>query len=147
MAVWDIFEWLRERHHEGDLKPDFQRLDLLLPYHPPCQYRAHHIGNPATEIMSLIPGLDVRQSQALCCGGAGTYVYKKEKYQIAMDVGRDLFDFVAEQGQEVTMTACTSETCRWHIESATGLPCRHPIEVLAAAYGLYDLEKRKLLNH
>jgi glycerol-3-phosphate dehydrogenase subunit C len=42
------------------------------------------------------------------------------------------------------MTACTSETCRWHIESATHLPCRHPIEVLAAAYGLYDLEKRRL---
>lgn len=146
MAVWDIFEWLQELRDEGQLKTDFQRLDMVLPYHPPCQYRAHRLGNPALEIMSLIPGLDVRESHARCCGGAGTYVYKKEKYQIAMDVGQELFDFVDEQGPEVSMTACTSETCRWHIESATNLPCRHPIEVLAAAYGLYDLDSRQLLN-
>jgi glycerol-3-phosphate dehydrogenase subunit C len=144
MAVWDIFEWLRDLHQQGQLKTDFQPLNMVLPYHPPCQYRAHHIGSPVMDILTLIPGLDVRESHARCCGGAGTYVYKKEKYQIAMDVGKELFTFFADQGPQVTMTACTSETCRWHIESATHLPCRHPIEVLAAAYGLYDLEKRKL---
>jgi glycerol-3-phosphate dehydrogenase subunit C len=144
MAVWDIFEWLRDLRFNGQLKTDFQPINMVLPYHPPCQYRAHHIGSPVMDILSLIPGLDVRESHARCCGGAGTYVYKKEKFQIAMDVGKELFTFFADQGPQVTMTACTSETCRWHIESATHLPCRHPIEVLAAAYGLYDLEKRKL---
>ena len=146
MAVWDIFEWLRERRDEGTLRTDFQPVEMVLPYHAPCQYRAHRLGNPALEIMRLIPGLDVRESHAACCGGAGTYVYKKEKYQIAMDVGKELFDFVADQGDDVTMTACTSETCRWHIETGTDLPSRHPIEVLAAAYGLYDLVGRKLIN-
>ncbi len=146
MAVWDIFEWLRERRDEGTLRTDFQPVEMVLPYHAPCQYRAHRLGNPALEIMRLIPGLDVRESHAACCGGAGTYVYKKEKYQIAMDVGKELFDFVADQGDDVTMTACTSETCRWHIETGTDLPSRHPIEVLAAAYGLYDLVERKLIN-
>jgi glycerol-3-phosphate dehydrogenase subunit C len=145
-AVWDMFEWLLERHEEGDFKTDFRPIDMVLPYHPPCQYRAHRIGNPALEIMELIPGLDVRESRARCCGGAGTYVYKKEKYQISMDVGAELFDFVRDQGDRVTMTACTSETCRWHIETGTNLPCRHPIEVVAAAYGLYDLETRELVN-
>ncbi len=119
---------------------------MVLPYHAPCQYRAHRLGSPSLEIMSLIPELDIRESHARCCGGAGTYVYKKEKYQIAMDVGQELFSFIEEQGKDVTMTSCNSETCRWHIESATHLPCRHPIEVLAAAYGLYDLDKRKLVN-
>lgn len=144
MAVWDMFEWLRDLRFNGQLKTDFQPINMVLPYHPPCQYRAHHIGSPVMDILTLIPGLDVRESHARCCGGAGTYVYKKEKYQIAMDVGQELFTWVDDQGPQITMTACTSETCRWHIESATHLPCRHPIEVLAAAYGLYDLEKRKL---
>ena len=144
MAVWDMFEWLRDLHDQGQLRTDFKRLDMVLPYHAPCQYRAHHLGSPVMEVLSLIPGLDLRESCARCCGGAGTYVYKKEKYQIAMDVGEELFRFVREQGDAVKMTACTSETCRWQIEAGTGLPCRHPIEVLAAAYGLYDLEKRKL---
>ena len=145
MAVWDIFEWLRELQDVGQLQTDFRPLPMVLPYHPACQYRAHRIGSPALEIMSLIPELDIRESHARCCGGAGTYVYKKEKYQIAMDVGEELFNFVKAQGPEVTMTACNSETCRWHIETGTDLPSRHPIEILAAAYGLYDLDKRDLV--
>ena len=62
-----------------------------------------------------------------------------------MDVGRELFDFVAAQGDDVAYTACDSETCRWQLEHGTQRPSRHPIELLAAAYGLYDLEKRELL--
>ncbi|MCB9421799.1 MAG: anaerobic glycerol-3-phosphate dehydrogenase subunit C [Ardenticatenaceae bacterium] len=146
MATWDIFEWLRERHEAGELKTDFQQLEMVLPYHAPCQYRAHRIGKPALEILSLIPGVDVRESHARCCGIAGTYGYKAEKYQIGMDVGAELFEFVREQGSDVTMTACDSETCRWQMEHGTDLPSRHPIEFLAAAYGLYDLEKRQLTN-
>lgn len=145
MAVWDMFEWLMEVHNDGQLKTDFRPLPMVLPYHAPCQYRAHKIGSPALEIMRLIPQLDIRECHARCCGGAGTYVYKKEKYQIAMDVGQELFDFVKAQGTEVTMTSSNSETCRWHIESGTDLPCRHPIEILAAAYGLYDLDQRDLV--
>ncbi|MCA9928065.1 MAG: anaerobic glycerol-3-phosphate dehydrogenase subunit C [Anaerolineales bacterium] len=146
MATWDIFEWLRERHDLGELKTDFAEMNMVLPYHAPCQYRAHRVGKPALEILALIPGVDVRESHARCCGIAGTYGYKAEKYQIAMDVGAELFDFVADQGAEAKMTACDSETCRWQLEHGTNKPSRHPIEFLAAAYGLYDLEKRQLVN-
>ena len=70
----------------------------------------------------------------------------KEKYEIAMAVGQELFDFVKDQGPEVKLTACDTETCRWQIEKGTQLPSRHPIEILAAAYGLYDLDERVLTN-
>ncbi len=146
MGTWDIFEWLRDLYDQGQLKTDFRPMNMVLPYHPPCQYRAHRVGKPAMEVMQLIPGLEVRDSEAPCCGIAGTYGYKVEKYQIGMDVGRQLFDFVRAQGNGITMTACDSETCRWQLEHGTHLPSRHPIEVLAAAYGLYDLETRKLVN-
>ncbi len=142
-ATWDIFEWLRDLHDAGALRTDFRPLDMKLPYHAPCQFRAHRVGKPALEIMALIPGLDISESHARCCGIAGTYGYKQEKYQIGMDVGEELFDFVRSQGPEIGMTACDSETCRWQLEHGTNLPSRHPIEVLAAAYGLYDLERRR----
>jgi glycerol-3-phosphate dehydrogenase subunit C len=145
MATWDIFEWLRERHEAGELRTDFQAIEMVLPYHAPCQFRAHRVGKPALEILELIPGVDVRESHARCCGIAGTYGYKAEKYQIGMDVGAELFDFVLDQGDDVAMTACDSETCRWQMEHGTDKPSRHPIEFLAAAYGLYDLEKRDLI--
>ena len=66
-----------------------------------------------------------------------------------MDVGAELFAFVATQVAEpethgsVSYTACDSETCRWQLEHGSGLPSRHPIELLAAAYGLYDLQARR----
>ncbi len=145
MATWDIFEWLRERYEAGELKTDFRRMEMVLPYHAPCQYRAHRVGKPALDILRLIPGVDVRESHARCCGIAGTYGYKAEKYQIGMDVGAELFDFVAEQG-DVALTACDSETCRWQLEHGTDKPSRHPIEILAAAYGLYELNGRDVVH-
>lgn len=146
MGAWDIFEWLHELVDKREFKTDFKNIEMVLPYHAPCQYRAHRVGKPALEILEMIPGLDVRESHARCCGIAGTYGYKVEKYQIGMDVGEELFRFVREQGEEATITACDSETCRWQLEHGTHKPSRHPIEILAAAYGLYDLEKRRPLR-
>ena len=145
-ATWDIFEWLRELLIRDELETDFRPMEMTLPYHAPCQYRAHRVGKPALEIMELIPGIKLPESQARCCGIGGTYGYKVEKYQIAMDVGQELFEFVREQGSGVELTACDSETCRWQLEHGTGIPSRHPIEILAAAYGLYDLDSRNCLN-
>jgi glycerol-3-phosphate dehydrogenase subunit C len=120
----------------GALRTDFRPLPMKLPYHAPCQQRAHRVGKPALELMALIPGLEIAESHARCCGIAGTYGYKVEKYQIAMDVGAELFDFVASAGREMfEYTACDSgaKTCRWQLESmALDLPSRHPIEILAA---------------
>ena len=153
LATWDVFEWLRQRLDQGELPTDLRPLDdtrpFILPYHAPCQLRAHRIGKPALDVLAQIPGLDLRESHARCCGIAGTYGYKAEKYQIAMDVGAQLFAFVAAQVAEpvphgsVSYTACDSETCRWQLEHGSGLPSRHPVELLAAAYGLYDLHARQ----
>ena len=145
MGTWDIFEWLRELHEAGELPTNFNNIDLTVPYHAPCQMRAHRVGKPALEILSLIPDLRLPESHAACCGIAGTYGYKKEKYDIGMAVGADLFDFVLSQSSEVRYSACDSETCRWQMDHGTGIPSRHPIEFLAMAYGLYDIETRTLI--
>ncbi len=141
-AVWDIFEWIRE--HEDELPRDFVPMEMVIPYHQPCQYRAHRVGRPAMDVLELIPGVEVHESRARCCGIAGTYGYKKEKYDIAMKVGEELFSFILaeEEHHHTEYNACDSETCRWQIEHGAGQDSRHPIEILAAAYGLYDLETR-----
>jgi glycerol-3-phosphate dehydrogenase subunit C len=112
-----------------NLKP----IPLTLPYHVPCQYRGHRLGRPGIEVLDRIPGLRVIESEAACCGIAGTYGFKIEKYPIAMQVGEPLFEFVRQFGARLVV--CDSETCRWQITHATGLPAIHPIELLAAAYG------------
>jgi glycerol-3-phosphate dehydrogenase subunit C len=131
--TYDIFEFLLLLHQRGGLNTDFFPIDRALPYHPPCQLRAHRIGRPALDVLALIPGLRVEESSADCCGIAGTYGLKKEKYQIGMDVGARLFDFIRRSGSDLAL--CDSETCRWQITHGSRVATKHPIEVLREAYG------------
>ncbi|NJN14942.1 MAG: anaerobic glycerol-3-phosphate dehydrogenase subunit C [Oscillochloris sp.] len=131
-GTYDIFEFLRDLADRDELDTNFRPMERHLPYHPPCQLRAHRIGRPALDLLALIPGLQITESHAACCGIAGTYGLKTEKYQIAMDVGADLFQFVRDSKSDLAL--CDSETCRWQITHGSGVDSRHPIEILAEAY-------------
>jgi glycerol-3-phosphate dehydrogenase subunit C len=125
---------LLELAEAGQLKTDFNPIEAEFPYHSPCQLNAHNMGLPALDLMKMIPGVIINHVDADCCGIAGTYGYKKEKYQIGMDVGRPLFEQVIASGSDVAI--CDSETCRWQIGAATGAKMIHPVELIAYAYGL-----------
>ena len=139
-ATWDICEFLLDLHEQGRLDTRFGRLDEDLPYHAPCQLRSHGIGLPAMDLFALVPGLRAADMDHDCCGIAGTYGMKKEKYPIGMAVGGPLFDKIRASGAQEA--ACDSETCRWQIEKATGTRTRHPIEILLQAYRAGDAESR-----
>jgi anaerobic glycerol-3-phosphate dehydrogenase C subunit/anaerobic glycerol-3-phosphate dehydrogenase B subunit len=132
--TYDVCELLVALHHRGELRTDFRALAESVAYHAPCQQQGHWIGKPALELLELIPGLTVFEMNARCCGIAGTYGLKAEKYDIAMAVGSELFDQVAGCGAQTV--ACDSETCRWQITHGTGRPSVHPIDFLHRAYGL-----------
>lgn len=144
--TYDLSEFLLLLKVEGQLNGEFHPLPIRLGYHPPCQYRAHWLGNPGRDVLELIPGLEIFESHAVCCGVAGTYGYKIEKYDIAMQVGKSLFDFIRNNTYPATI--CESETCRWQIAQATQLPVFHPVELIAAAYGMQPEGKLiDILNH
>ncbi len=132
--TYDICELLVHLHDRGELRTDFEPVHETVAYHAPCQLQAHWIGKPALELLALIPGLELHELDARCCGIAGTYGLKREKYEIAMDVGADLFAQVESSGAAVV--ACDSETCRWQIEHGTGRASVHPVELVHRAYGL-----------
>ncbi len=133
--TYDFNEFLLILVDEGKLNLNFNPLSLTLGYHVPCQYRAHRIGKPGLQILDCIPGLKIIDSQAACCGIAGTYGYKKEKYDIAMEVGQPLFQFILQDMVDSPVVVCDSETCRWQIKHATGKPAVHPAEIIAKSYG------------
>jgi glycerol-3-phosphate dehydrogenase subunit C len=132
--TYDICELLLELHDRGELKTDFQPVNETVAYHAPCQQQGHWVGKPALELLALVPGLEVKEMNARCCGIAGTYGLKVEKYDISMAVGRDLFEQVQASG--AASVACDSETCRWQITHGTKRPSVHPIDYLHRAYGL-----------
>ncbi|HEX2843817.1 MAG TPA: heterodisulfide reductase-related iron-sulfur binding cluster, partial [Candidatus Limnocylindria bacterium] len=138
-ATWDICELLVDLHDRGELDVDLAPISESLPYHPPCQLKSHGIGTPAMDLFRLIPGLRAVDSDHDCCGAAGTYGLKAERWQIAQDVGAPLFARVRASG--ASRAACDSETCRWQIEQSTGVPTVHPITILAESYRRADADR------
>jgi len=131
-AVYDICEYLADLADEGALDTSFRPLRARAIYHPQCQLMAHGAGMPALDLLALVPELHVELSVVGCCGMAGTYGTKAEKYDIAMDVGEGLWE--QAKATRPDFIVCDSETCRWHIAKATGLPVYHPLQVLDHAY-------------
>jgi glycerol-3-phosphate dehydrogenase subunit C len=131
-AVYDICEYLAGLADEGALDTSFRPLRARAIYHPQCQLMAHGVGTPALDLLALVPELQVEQSVVGCCGMAGTYGTKVEKYDIAMEVGNGLWEQARTTRSDFIV--CDSETCRWHIAKATGLPVYHPVQVLDHAY-------------
>ena len=140
-SMYDLCEFLLQLHERGALRTDFSSLPLTVPYHAPCQQRGHGIGKPALDLLALVPDLHMIELDADCCGIAGTYGLKKEKYEISMAVGKRLFDDISASGSN--LAACDSETCRWQIEKATGTSLRHPVEILAEAYAAGDRQANR----
>jgi len=132
--IRDMMEFLLELHEAGELPTDFRPIEMTVPYHAPCQLKSQGIGMPAMEVLKLIPGLTVVESGKACCGIAGTYGLKKEKYEIAQAVGKPLFDMVKATNPDLAL--CDTETCRWQIAQSSGVRTEHPIFLVHRAYGL-----------
>jgi len=133
-GVWDFMEFLRHLHAQGRLDLNFRSLERTLPYHAPCQLKAHGMGRPAMDVLALIPGLRLFEIDADCCGIAGTYGFKAEKRAIAEQVGEPIVEAVRAGGYDTVV--CDTETCRWQIAALTGARAIHPVVLVAEAYGL-----------
>lgn len=132
--TYDICEFLAELDAEGMLATDFGPVPMTVTYHAPCQQQGHNMGKPALDLLGQIPELTVIELDRACCGIAGTYGLKREKYDIAMKVGSGLFGDIRAEAPDLAV--CDSETCRWQISHGTGVRSVHPVEILHRAYGL-----------
>lgn len=107
---------------------------LRIGYHQPCHLKAQQIGNPSLELLREIPGVEVIDLAAGCCGMAGTFGMKAGTYDFSMAVGAPLFNRVAEVAPDLVVSECS--TCRMQLQQATGRQAVHPVVLLAEAYGL-----------
>lgn len=101
---------------------------MIMPYHIPCHLRSLGIGFPAIDLMNLIPGLTVRELGTYCCGMAGTYGFKSDKYEITRAIGQDLARQLAKTDGDYAASDC--EACRMQIENMSSKKAIHPIKML-----------------
>jgi glycerol-3-phosphate dehydrogenase subunit C len=129
--IFDIFEFLRNLKESNGFNTHFKELSMKAAYFAPCHLRALGIGLPALEILRLIPGLQIDNIEADCCGMGGTFGFKKEKYEISQEIGRDLAEAIDHLKPEIVLSDC--EGCRMQIRHLTGLKVLHPIQILRDA--------------
>jgi glycerol-3-phosphate dehydrogenase subunit C len=129
--TFDIFDFLRNLKEIRNLNMDFKELPLKVAYFAPCHLRSLGIGLPALEILRLIPDLQIDNIEADCCGLGGTFGFKKEKYEISQEIGRDLVEAIDPLKPEIVLSDC--EGCRMQIRHLTGLKVLHPVQLLRDA--------------
>jgi glycerol-3-phosphate dehydrogenase subunit C len=127
----DICEFLLRLHEEEKPAATFRPVSMKAAYFAPCHLRSLDMGMPALELLRLIPGLDVRLLDADCCGLGGLYGFKKEKFTIAEEIGKDLTEAVDRMKPDIILTDC--EGCRMQIRHLTGLRVLHPLQLLRDA--------------
>ena len=103
-------------------------------YHTPCHMERLGWGIFSTELIKMIPGVELTVLDSNCCGIAGTYGFKKENYEVSQAIGKPLFDQIAKLKPDYV--ACDCETCKWQIEMSTGKEVKNPISILAEALDL-----------
>ena len=131
----DLFEYLARLHADGALDTRFPRPVGAITYHVPCHLRAQNIGTRSADVLRAIPGTEVTVVER-CSAVDGTWGFKTQYFDLSMKVAKPLFDAVRTAGAATVATDCPLAALQ--IAQGTGAEPRHPIQVLAHAYGFDD---------
>ena len=130
--LYDSAEFLLELYDQGRLNTQFVRQQGKYLYHAPCHLRAQGIGRPALDLLNMLPGIEITDADAGCCGISGSYGFKDDKYEISMLIGEELFRTIKAGQVDGVVSDCG--TCRMQIAHGTGARTLHPLALLAKAY-------------
>jgi len=97
-------------------------------YHAHCQQRTMGLSEYTLEVLDRC-GYDVTTSDVECCGMAGSFGYKREYYELSMDVGSNLETQLREADADHVVASGTS--CIDQIGDLLGDEPDHVIELLA----------------
>ncbi|MWV63411.1 (4Fe-4S)-binding protein [Halorubrum sp. JWXQ-INN 858] len=99
-------------------------------YHAHCQQRTLGLEAYTTAVLDRL-GYDVVESDVECCGMAGSFGYKREYYELSMDVGKHLGDrFAAADARDRTVVA-SGTSCGEQLDDLLDRGSRHPVELVA----------------
>jgi FAD/FMN-containing dehydrogenase/Fe-S oxidoreductase len=104
-------------------------------FHGHCHEKAG-VGTEASRaLLERIPGAEVVELDAGCCGMAGSFGFEAEHYELSRQVG-ELRLFPALRAEPDAVVAATGVSCRQQIGHFAGRTARHPVELVAEAAGL-----------
>jgi Fe-S oxidoreductase len=130
-----IEELLVEAIDDGSLvlRPDSPVSGRRILFHGHCHQKALVSTAGTVALLRRIPGAQVDEVDAGCCGMAGSFGFEAEHYDLSMQIGSlRLFPAIATEPAG-TIVAATGVSCRQQIAHGTGRAARHPVELVRAA--------------
>jgi glycerol-3-phosphate dehydrogenase subunit C len=130
--TYDICEYLMKRHEAGVLDTNFTGPVGRIAYHLPCHLKAQNIGFKSRDLLALIPGTEVKMTEG-CSGVDGTWGFKKEYFNLSLEVAKGLTDKIDAASPDAVASDCPLACLQ--IEKVRGRKPEHPIRILRKAYG------------
>ncbi len=117
------------------IPPDSPFAGKRIVVHGHCHQKAIAGTAGTVALLRAIPGAEVVEIDAGCCGMAGSFGFEVEHYDLSMRIGESrLFPALREE-PESTLIAATGVSCRQQISHGTGRAAAHPVEIVYAALG------------
>ena len=102
-------------------------------FHGHCHQKVE-VGTASTmRLLRRIPGVQVDELDAGCCGMAGSFGFESEHYALSMAVGADRLFPAIEAEPEGTVIAATGVSCRQQIAHGVQRRAWHPVELIREA--------------
>lgn len=98
--------------------------------HPHCHQRSMGLAAPARALLSRIPGAQVTDLEAGCCGMAGSFGYTQDHYDVSRAIGeRKLLPAARALDDRSTLVA-GGTSCRHQVAHFAGVRAAHPAVLL-----------------
>ena len=102
-------------------------------FHGHCHQKALTGTKASVALLERIPGAEVVELDAGCCGMAGSFGFEAEHYDLSMQIGETRLFPALRAEDPGTLVAATGVSCRQQIGHGVGLQARHPVELVRAA--------------
>ena len=147
-STFDISQYVIDISQKEGLVPGLKSINESVFLHVACHARAQNIGNKAHEMLKLIPVSNSDENfltvMERCSGHGGSWGVMKDNFEIALKVGKPVIQKAIQSKASIVASECPLAVT--HIKQGMDFLSsskegespfsRHPIEILAQAYGL-----------
>jgi anaerobic glycerol-3-phosphate dehydrogenase C subunit len=131
--TYELMNYLLSLQVKNKLKPPRKSIADEYVYHLPCHLCAVGNGTASIKLLKELCGVNVVDLKAGCCGIAGTYGMQKKNYELSSQIAEGLKEALEKASTKNVLTECAA--CKMQIEHISDCVAKHPIKVLAEAYG------------
>ncbi len=136
-ATFDVSEYVVDIAKNEGLPEGLSPVGNVTVHHA-CHARAQNMGAKSAEMLRLIPESKVALVER-CSGHGGTFGVVKETHDVAVKIGRPTVRQIKKNNSDHVVSDCPLAAKHLHTMMAgedISSPARHPIEIMAQAYGL-----------